>query len=272
MPYIHVDESRCARDGLCASVCPMSVIEHSPSAVPHTNAEKAGSCISCGHCMAVCPRDALLLGDVTSDELRPLERSSFPTAAALESLLCGRRSIRRFSSEPVERKTTEALLDVARYAPSGKNTQPLRWTVVTGLERVRDLSHACVEFYRAMTVGEPAKAKVLGAFGLVRSADAGQDRILYAAPQVIVAHGAATHPMLAGSAMIALTYLEIAAAARGLGTCWAGYLQIASADLRVRDVLQLPDGDAVAGAMMLGRPNITYRKIPPRRPLDVRWL
>ena len=78
--------------------------------------------------------------------------------------------------------------------------------------------------------------------------------------------------MLTGSAMIALSYLELAAAARGLGACWAGYLQIASVHPRVQATLRLPVGDAIAGAMMLGKSQVKYHRIPPRKALEVTWL
>ncbi|MEZ5500124.1 MAG: nitroreductase [Steroidobacteraceae bacterium] len=46
-----------------------------------------------------------------------------------------RRSIRAFLSRPVERHTIEAILDAARFAPSGSNIQPWQVHVVTGAAR-----------------------------------------------------------------------------------------------------------------------------------------
>lgn len=46
-----------------------------------------------------------------------------------------RRSIRRFKPDALPNETIEAILDAARLAPSGKNTQPWRFVVVQGSEK-----------------------------------------------------------------------------------------------------------------------------------------
>lgn len=51
-------------------------------------------------------------------------------AAAAESLIRSRRSVRHFSDQPVPRATIEALIEVAAWAPSGGNEQPLAVTAL----------------------------------------------------------------------------------------------------------------------------------------------
>jgi len=46
--------------------------------------------------------------------------------------ITSRHSCRRFTSEPVSREQLTSLLEVARYAPSGSNTQPWQVYVVAG--------------------------------------------------------------------------------------------------------------------------------------------
>ncbi len=48
-----------------------------------------------------------------------------------------RHSTRSFLDRPVERQTIERILDAARHAPSGANTQPWRVAVVSGASRER---------------------------------------------------------------------------------------------------------------------------------------
>lgn len=57
--------------------------------------------------------------------------------AAVEWAIGSRRSIRAFLPDPVPRATIERLLDVARRAPSGTNTQPWQVYVLTGAARQR---------------------------------------------------------------------------------------------------------------------------------------
>ncbi len=47
-------------------------------------------------------------------------------AASIDDAIRSRHSVRSFLDRPVARKTIEHLLEVARYAPSGTNTQPWR--------------------------------------------------------------------------------------------------------------------------------------------------
>ncbi len=49
----------------------------------------------------------------------------------------GRRSIRAFTSDPVERRTLKRLIEAAIWAPSGGNAQTWRFVVVTDPDRIR---------------------------------------------------------------------------------------------------------------------------------------
>ena len=70
------------------------------------------------------------------------------------SLLRARHCQRAFTSEPVSRETLQDILLAAGQAPSGKNTQPWRVTVVSGAKR-DDLSKALCAAYDAGEKPEP---------------------------------------------------------------------------------------------------------------------
>jgi len=55
-----------------------------------------------------------------------------------------RQSCRSFSDRPVEREKLEAITEAARIAPSARNRQPWRLTVVTNEEKLR-LTAECVQ-------------------------------------------------------------------------------------------------------------------------------
>jgi len=69
-----------------------------------------------------------------------------------------------------------------------------------------------------------------------------------------------------------LTYLELAAPAFGLGTCWAGYFDVA-ANLwpPLKNALELPDGHTSFGAMMIGYPKYKYQRMPLRNQAKISW-
>ena len=64
-----------------------------------------------------------------------MNRFSMPTAeqtAAVDAAIKTRHSMRAFLPTPVPRQTVEEILEVARWAPSGTNTQPWQVHVLTG--------------------------------------------------------------------------------------------------------------------------------------------
>jgi nitroreductase len=72
-----------------------------------------------------------------------------PTVAEVELVdraITSRRSIRAFLPTPVAREDIEAILDVARRAPSGSNTQPWKVYVLTGESKAR-LSESVLAAY-----------------------------------------------------------------------------------------------------------------------------
>ena len=49
----------------------------------------------------------------------------------------GRRTIRKFTQEPVTREQLEELVDLARVAPCSANMQPLKYKLITGADTAR---------------------------------------------------------------------------------------------------------------------------------------
>ncbi len=57
----------------------------------------------------------------------------------LHEAIRGRRSVRRFLQEPIERPILDRLIEAAMWAPSGGNAQTWRFVVVTEPERIAKL-------------------------------------------------------------------------------------------------------------------------------------
>ncbi len=133
MPTLLVNSERCTRCGRCSVVCPMGIITPAnKDTLPFVKDEAAGRCMRCGHCEAFCPTEALILN------IRPDEKTPLPIGAGdlspddLGLYLKKRRSIRQFAKDPVPREKILALLDVARYAASGANGQPVQLAAPNG--------------------------------------------------------------------------------------------------------------------------------------------
>lgn len=268
---LHVDQEKCLRDGICANVCPTGAIAIEQDGYPVIG-PRADHCVLCGHCVAVCPLGVLSHEGMAPSECPPLPASWRLNPEQAERFLKGRRSVRNFTDEPVDRESLERLVDIARYAPSGINQQPVHWVVVQTPAEVRRLVGLTVEWMQQGVDSGSPMAEVLGFAGLVRAWQKRRDLICRGAPNLIIAHGAKDNPMAPGACMIGLTYVDVAAPALGLGSCWAGYFHMAAAaSPSLREALLVPEDHEVFGALMLGHPRYAFRRIPQRNPARITW-
>ena len=260
MSQIAVDLGLCAGDGACVAVCPVRVLAMNAEGFPE---EIAGTkCIFCGHCVAVCPCDALTHAGLPEEPFLPMP-SEWPAPAMMDGFLMSRRSVREFKDRPVGKEVMEALLDVARRAPTATNSQLLHWIVIEDREKLRALSRETLTGTGPNGVS-PA---------LLKEWEEGNDFVLRGAPTVVVVCSPKNYTWGKEDGAIALTYLELAAEARGLGACWAGYLaRVAAMHEPLRRLLSVPEGYIVRGGLMLGEGLYSYRSIPPRKPISVQWV
>ena len=260
MSHITVNTNLCVKDGACVEVCPSGILtineEGFPEEVP------SGSCILCGHCVAVCECNALTHSGLPKEPFLPALKEP-PGQEVIDSFLISRRSVREFEDRPIAKVTVEMLLDVARRAPTASNSQKLHWIVVNGKTKVHALSVEAINCLRTWDIGQTR----LGQW------KKGYDFVLRGAPVVIVACTPEDYGWGKQDCAIALTFLELAAEARGLGVCWAGFMtRVARVHAALRKALAVPEGYVVHGGLMLGERKYSYRLVPPRKPLSVHWV
>jgi nitroreductase/Pyruvate/2-oxoacid:ferredoxin oxidoreductase delta subunit len=274
MSLFTVDKDRCNFCGMCVDECsPRIIAQDGPDSLPYMLEVGEEACLRCGHCVAVCPTGAVSIEGITPEQCAALDRKLLPTAEQVELLLKSRRSIRSYKDKPVPRDKLEKLIDIARYAPSGHNSQPVQWLVVEDESETRRLGGMVVEWMRAIVESKPEMAASLRFDRIVELCDGGDDIILRGAPHVVVAHADKLQAAMAPTAsVIALTYLELAAYASGLGACWAGYFHFACGSYKpLQEALNLPEGHQVHGAMMVGYPRHRFSRIPLRNAPTIAW-
>lgn len=177
--------------------------------------------------------------------------------------LASRRSIRHYKKKLVDEELLHTLLETAAYAPSSHNSQPVRWIVTRDAESTARLSAFVVEFMEQKGVFP----------GLVKHWKKGEDKVLRGAPHVAVAVAPDDGLNPCQDASCAAAYLELAAHSHGVGACWAGFLMdVANEYAPLREHLGIAQDHSVQAAVMLGYPKYRYGRIPPRKPVDMRWL
>jgi nitroreductase/NAD-dependent dihydropyrimidine dehydrogenase PreA subunit len=272
MITILVDQDLCTRCGICSSVCAMGVIEPpDENTLPKVQAAKAGMCIMCGHCEAHCPLQALLVND------RPGEKVLLPAGAGtiepedLGYYLMKRRSVRHFTADPVPREKILEVLDIARYAASGGNGQPVEWIVIHDPKKVRKIAGLTIEWMKTLLNSAHPMSGYVPV--LIGAWEHGSDVICRGAPHLLFATIPEGNPVAVTDAIIALTHVDVAAPAHGIGTCWAGFVAMAASSYEpLRKELGIPSGRKSAYAMMFGYPQYKVFGIPRRKPLAVSWL
>jgi nitroreductase/NAD-dependent dihydropyrimidine dehydrogenase PreA subunit len=269
---LEIDQQTCGRDGLCAAVCPVGLIAFQEGQFPEPIAQAEQLCIRCGHCVAVCPSGSISHRQMDVALCPPVRKELLLSPEQSEHFLRNRRSIRNFRRKPLAREDLQKLIEVARYAPSGHNTQEANWLVLGNWEELHRLAAIVVDWMRLMLVKKPDFAIALHMDTTLERWQTGIDVILRNAPAVVVAHAAKDSAMAPTTCTIALSYLELAATGMGLGCCWAGFFNAAAVSFPpMQAALALPDGHQSFGAMMVGYPKISYQRLPLRKPPKITW-
>jgi nitroreductase/NAD-dependent dihydropyrimidine dehydrogenase PreA subunit len=265
MDLITVNEEKCIKCELCIKECPSFVLKmgaKGPEEVANT------TCIACGHCVAICPSDAIDNKKTPSSE--QVDASDFPklNAEQAEHFLRSRRSIRSYQDKSVSREKLTKLVEVARLAPTGSNSQGISFVVVEDNQLIKK----AIELTIQMMEKSPLKDALKGFIGKYR--EEGIDPVLRGAPNLIITTADKDFSGGRGNSISCLTYLELFAPSLGLGTCWAGYFEYC-ASIKGSPLLKLfniPEGKIITAAVMVGYPKYSYKKLVDRNPLEVTYI
>ena len=268
MDVFIVDQEKCRRCGACVDECPTRIMELKTSS-PVPTLVKGGeeSCIDCGHCVAVCPDAALSHRTMMVADCPPMREDWAPKPEFIEHYMRARRSIRAYEKQPVDQSVLAKLIDIARFAPTGSNRQAVQWLVIHDSAEVQQVASQVIDWMRHIKEESPSATF---ADRIVTAWESGVDYICRGAPHLVIAHA----PVDGSSTdcAIALTYLELAAPAFGLGTCWAGFVNAAAHSWSpLQESLGLPSGNASHGGLLIGYAKYQYHRLPLRNEAKIIW-
>lgn len=153
----------------------------------------------------------------------------------------GRRSIRRYTGQPVTRETIEQIVALAAYAPSWKNVQPARYTIVTDRAVIEKIANECVlGFTHNAGILMSCNALAIQSVCVKRS---GYER------DGSFSTGKGTHWESFDAGIAAQTFC-LAAHEFGVGTCILGIFD----DAKVAEAINLPSTQAVSAMIPMGYP------------------
>ncbi|MEN6566914.1 MAG: nitroreductase family protein [Veillonellales bacterium] len=270
MSLLTVSQELCVKCGICAEVCPNGIIGMTAEG---PQMKYAPACIACGHCTAVCPHGALDHVKAPLDRQTKLVRYPVIDSETAAAFLRSRRSIRAYKKEKIAKEKILQLLDIARFAPSGCNSQGLSYIVIENSSRLKEITEATIKWLEKQLQDGAEWAKAFaGVADVYRKQNV--DVILRGAPSLIVATAPRDFPFGHDNARFSLEYVELYATALGLGSCWAGFVEMAAGNFYqpLLAAMGIREDFTVAGAMMLGYPKYTYPRLADRNPLQVSWL
>ncbi len=299
MGLITIDEAKCIHCGKCLEECPFQLLEMkskssfpAPKEIAVRSAEER--CVNCGHCMAVCPEGAFTLnggthglmgtpGMQSPDSCVEIRPELAVSKEQMTQLLTGRRTHRAYKNKDIPRETIEEIINIARYGPSGHNSQLPQWLVISDKEDMRLIGQTVIDFMKANKEPNPEHPFPWDYYGtdsdvLVELWEKGVDSIFRGAPHLVILWGPGfmkDYFIAREQAAIRQVYLELAAVPYGIRTVWIGFLTAATmmyppaAEAVGR---HLPDGCELYDAMCLGYPKNEYHRIPLRLKPMIKWV
>ncbi len=288
---ISIDLKRCNLCGLCVPVCVRRILEEGDKGAMVTDPEM---CISCGHCKAVCPTNAPSFSHLNEAEFEPVPSADkLPNPSEFLRFLRRRRSTRVYKDKPVEIEKLRMILEAGRFAPTGGNRQPCKYTVVRGrklldqvvplaIQTLQKLGEAAKEaFRRHDQLGEPLPEEFIPLQNypavwerMARKWGEGTDLLLYHAPALILI-GTQLGATTSADVNTGLSAMQMVLMAEtvGLGTCLNGFLVTAiKRSEELRKVLEIPEDHQVHVTFTIGYPDVEFLRLVARNPVNVRWI
>ena len=271
MTEIIINTSQCSGCGICTRTCAYGILELKEDAkVASVQPDNAAYCSHCGHCSAICPENAISITYEGAGPVPDLSGETLPTTGQMSKLIMSRRSIREYKKKKIPQEVFEDIFDIVRYAPTGMNGQSVNWLVLQNSDDVRALVARVIDWARITVKENPTHPLSPVLPVMIDAWERGEDRICHDAPHLVFAYSHKDNPVGYIDAIIALTHLDLTAPVFGLGTCWAGIVQIAlesSPDLMQQ--VGIPTDHKSHYAMMIGYPKHQFKNIPPRNRANV---
>lgn len=284
---VTIDTERCNGCGLCVAVCngaPLTLVE----GVVHVDQGLYFGCFACGQCMAVCPLDCI---HVEGRDLSPADM--FPLAAddpSLFALLSSRRSVRNYQEKPVPRELIDQIIDAVSTAPMGIPPSDVEVLVLESRQAVTGFTEDVIDLFKKVRwlVSDPLlwllrplmskeTAEVYQGFlavaltSILEKHAQGENWLTYDAPCALYFYTSRFADP--ADPTIAATYAMLAAHSLGLGSCLLGTIPYCFKYSRaLRRKYHIPNKSQQGLMLILGYPNVTYRRGIKRRLAGVRYV
>ena len=162
--------------------------------------------------------------------------------------ILSRRSVRRYKDKPVDDEQIRTLLESARRAPSGDNSQPWSFIVVKSAEMRRRVTAACHN--QKWMMQAPVHIVCVGDMEARLKDLIKKDETIRSTSHLKVQENSALHELklVIRDTAIAGDHLVLQAESMGLATCWVAWFE----QKGLRPVLDIPADKYVIAVICVG--------------------
>jgi len=289
MNWVSIDKEKCSECGLCAIRCPRCFIFQENSITAHADPD---NCILCGHCIAICPTNAINHSQLNMEYFQEVDDNVLIGTDEFIRFLKRRRSHRHFKEKIIPQEDLKTLVDLCRFVPTGSNRQTIEIMVVQNKEKIRKLSDLTVDFFQKMVAEIEIKVDRLRIEGrkipadlqaalerlpfrkrLARARESGLDPVFYKAPLLMIFHSQIQPSTPKDDCVIAAHTVALTAMTMGLETCYIGLFEKAAHQYPpIQQELALPKNHKVFSTLIMGYPKLSFLRTVERNPIKVRWV
>ncbi|MDO9615062.1 MAG: nitroreductase family protein, partial [Bacteroidota bacterium] len=250
-------------------------------------------CIACGHCMAICPTQAVEVSgrEMSSADLIDLsERKNKSSYEQLKNLMVGRRSIRDFKDKEIGEELIEKIIEAAVSAPMGLPPSDVRLIVFKGKYKVREFSFDVIDYFSKISWVFSKKFiwiwrlfgkesyQLMKSFGnplvnfMVETKEKNENYLLYDAP--LAMYFMSSPYADPADPYIPATYAMLAAESMGLGTCMIGSIHpiIQYGAKKLKQKWNLPAKSPSGIVIVFGYPKYKFTSGIKRSFADVKYF
>jgi nitroreductase len=241
---------------------------------PAISQENEANCYLCQHCLSICPTASISILGYDPDNSLSLT-GTLPQSDQMELLIKGRRAVRQYKPENLAPEVMKKLLEVASYAPTGRNSRQVRFTVVDNratLTEIRDEIMAKLVNISHGT-GFPAGMEFFSSY-VQQWEEKGTDFVFRGAPHFVVVSAPKSVVTPVDDCLIALTTFELYAQTLGIGTVWDGLAKYVISDMlpELKNRLGIPEDHVIGYAMAFGKPAVHYSRTTQHEPAGVHFV
>lgn len=167
-----------------------------------------------------------------------------------------RRSVRRYTEEPVSHEKLEEIIEAARWSPSWKNSQTVRYIAVEDKDIIKKIAEECVLNFEYNTKTLLQAQTVIILATITKRCGYEKDG------SFSTSKGTGWEMFDAG---IAAQTFCLAAHNAGVGSCIMGVFD----EDKIKEVIGLPEGQSVSAVIPIGIPKFNPDATPRKEVADI---